>query len=265
MIQKLGIFALVLCFIALSACGVRPHDPQPAYRHSSYNADSLAKDGMAVGFVVKSHGASKLEAYEQSNHAYDIARNILSANPRLRGNLSGYRYVSKQLGKNFKSFVDRYRLEGDLSRSALEDLKRVHLHRRFLLLATIEPLDEIIELPPEVETIVGSANPETPDYERVRLQTMRLNEVRVQVYDTWQGRKVLQQVIRSDDKNRMFATERSGVRYTGNSLLGALANSVSNRIALTSDIRHPPPPKKRDALNFLWRRLAQSVPGSLTS
>ena len=48
-------------------------------------------------------------------------------------------------------------------------------------------------------------------------------------------------------------------------LVGAWANSLSNRIAQTSDVRHPPPPSKKDALNFLWRRFAQSVPGSLTS
>jgi len=263
--RKLSVAGIVLWVFTLAACGVRPDSGEASYRHSSYNADALAKDGLAVGFVVKSHGSAALKAYERSNHAYDIARNILAANPRLRGNLSGYRYVSQRVGKNFKSFIDRYRLEGDLSRSALNDLKRAQLQRRFLLLATLAPLDEIIELPPEVEPIVGSSNPQTGDYERVRLQTMRLNAVKVQVYDTWRGRKVLEQIVRSDDKNRMFATERSGVRYKGNSLMGALANSVSNRIAHTSDIRHPPPPNKRDALNFLWRRIAQSVPGSLTS
>jgi len=234
LIRKLSGIGVILCICVLAACGVRPDLSAPAYRHSSYTADALAKDGLAIGFVVRSHGSVALKAYERSNHAYDIARNILAANPRLRGNLSGYRYVSQRVGKHFKSFVDRYRLEGDLSRSALGDLKRAQLQRRFLLLG-------------------------------VRLQTMRLNAVKVQVYDTWQGRKVLEQVVRSDDKNRMFATERSGVRYKGNSLMGALANSVSNRIAHTSDIRHPPPPNKRDALNFLWRRIAQAVPGSLTS
>ncbi len=265
LIRKLSGVGLVLSACVISACGVRPDGPAPAYRHSSYTAEALAKDGLAIGFVVRSHGSPALKAYERSNHAYDIAQNILSANPRLRGNLSGYRYVSQRMGKNFKSFVDRYRLEGGLSGSALVDLKRAKLQRRFLLLATIAPLDEIIELPPEVEPMTGAANPQTADYERVRLQTMRLNAVLVQVYDTWQGRKVLEQIVRSDDKNRMFATERSGVRYKGNSLIGALANSMSNRIAHTSDIRHPPPPNKRDALNFLWRRIAQSVPGSLTS
>jgi hypothetical protein len=262
--QKISKLGLIVCVLAVSACsGIRPDDG--TYRHSSYNADALAKDGLAVGFVVRPQGSRALKPYERSNHAYDIARNILAANPRLRGNLSGYRYVSKRTGQSFKSIVDRYRLEGDLNRSALAELKRARLQRRFLLLATISPVDEIIELPPEVETVVGSTHPETSDYERVRLQTMRLNAVRVQVYDTWNARKVLQQEVRSDDKNRMFATERTGVRYKGNSLAGALVNSLSNRMRHTSDIRHPPPPNKRDALNFLWRRIAQSVPGSLTS
>ena len=263
--RKLSGVGLVLCVCVIAACGVRPDEPRPVYRHSSYNASALAKDGLAIGFVVRSHGVPALKPYERSNHAYDIAQNILAANPRLRGNVSGYRYVSQGIGKNFKSFVERYRLEGDLSPSALADLKRAQLQRRFLLLATISPLDEIIELPAEVEPLTGSSHPQTADYERVRLQTMRLNAVRVQVYDTWQGRKVLDQIVRSDDRNRMFATERSGVRYKGNSLIGALANSVSNRIAHTSDVRHPPPPSKQDALNFLWQRFAQSVPGSLTS
>lgn len=264
LIRKAAVATLVVGAALLSACGVRPDGTEPVYRHSSYTADNLAKHGLAIGFVVKSHGSKALKAYERSNHAYDIASNILAANPRLRGNMSGYRYVSQRLGDDFKSIVDRYRLEGDLSRSALALLKRADLQRRFLLLATISPLDEIIELPPEVETIVGGTHPETPDYERVRLQTIRLNAVRVQVYDTWHGRKVLQQVVRSDDKNRMFATERSGVRYKGNSLMGALANGLSNRIA-NSDVRHPPPPKWQDSINFLWRRIAQAVPGSLTS
>ena len=99
-------------------------------------------------------------------------------------------------------------------------------------------MDEIIELPAEVEPLTGSTHPQPADYERVRLQTMRLNAARVQVYDTWQGRKVLDQIVRSDDKNRMFATERSGVRYKGNSLVGALANSLSNRIAQTLSLIH---------------------------
>ena len=263
--RKLSSVGMVLCVCAIAACNVRPESSAPVFRHSSYNAAALAKDGLAVGFVVRSNGAPALKPYERSNHAYDIARNILSANPRLRGNISGYRYVSQRVGKNFKSFVDRYRLEGDLSRGALAELKHAQMERRFLLLATISPLDEIIELPAEVEPLTGSSHPQTADYERVRLQTMRLNAARVQVYDTWQGRKVLDQIVRSDDKNRMYATERSGVRYKGNSLVGALANSLSNRIAQTSDVRHPPPPSKKDALNFLWRRFAQSVPGSLTS
>ena len=100
--------------------------------------------------------APALKPYERSNHAYDIARNILSANPRLRGNISGYRYVSQRVGKNFKSFVNRFRLEGDLSRGALAEFKHRKMERRFLLLATISPLDEIIELPAEVEPLTGS-------------------------------------------------------------------------------------------------------------
>lgn len=265
LIQILIGASVALCVALVAACGVRPDGPAPVYRHPSYTAQALAKYGLAVGFVVRSQGATKLKAYERSNYAHNIAQYILAANPRLRGRVSGYRYVSKRIGKTFKTFVERYRLEGDLSRSALADLKRVNLERRFLLLATIEPLDEIVEFPPEVTTIIGSANPQTADYERVKFQTMRLKAVRVQVYDSWQGRKVLEQIIRSDDKNRVVATQSSGVRYQGNSLVGAMANSLYNHIANTSGERHPPPPKKRDALNFLWRRIAQTIPGSLTS
>jgi len=264
MIQKLRKYGLIACLISVTACSVRPTTNTPVFKHPSYNAESLAQDGLAVGFVVKTQGASALKPYERSKHAYNLAGNILSSNPRLRGKLSGYRYVSQRLGQSFASFVDRYRLEDGLSRSALNELKDRRLERRFLLLATIRPLDEIIELPPEIETVVGSTNTDVQDYERVRLQTIRLNEVHVRVYDTWRGRKVLDQLVRSDDNNRMFATQRTGTRYKGNSLLGALANSVSNGIA-RSDISHPPPPNKQDALNFLWQRIAQSVPGSLTS
>ena len=129
-------------------------------------------------------------------------------------------------------------------------------------MATIQPLDEVIELPPEITPVAGSSNHDVKDYERVRLQTVRLNAVHVRVYDTWRGNIVLDQVVRSDEQNLMIATERSGIRYRGNSLLGELANSVSNR---DSDVTHPPPPDKRDALDFLWRRFAQSVPGSMAS
>ena len=264
MIQKLTGIGLILCTVAITACSVRPTEDRPLIRHPSYNAEALAQDGLAIGFVVRTQGAPALKPYERSKHAYNLAGNILSSNPGLQGKLSGYRYFSQRLGPSFSHFVSRYRLEDGLSRNALKELRNQRLERRFLLLATIQPLDEIIELPAEVEAISGSTNVDVRDYEHVRLQTIRLNEVHVRVYDTWRGQIVLDQIVRSDDKNRMFATERSGVRYRGNSFLGAIANGVSNRIA-HNDIRHPPPPNKRDSLNFLWQKIAQSVPGSFAS
>ena len=249
--------------LCITACSFRPSKQSiPAVQHPSYNAESLAQDGMAVGFVIRTQDAPALKPYERSKHAYNLAGNILSSNPGLRGKLSGYRYFSQRLGKSFGSFVNQYRQNNGLSKSALQELKNHRLERRFLLLATIQPLDEVIELPPEITPVAGSSNHDVKDYERVRLQTVRLNAVHVRVYDTWRGNIVLDQVVRSDEQNLMIATERSGIRYRGNSLLGELANSVSNR---DSDVTHPPPPDKRDALDFLWRRFAQSVPGSMAS
>lgn len=239
---------------------------QRDYQSASYNERSIEAGGLAVGLVANLKGSKKLKSYERHLYADQVASHILNANPDLQGNIDSYAYVSARMGDDvFGSMADSYRMEGELSPRALQQVKQVKLRRRFLMLVSILPVNDTLQLPVGVDAVTGKSNPELSDYEDVRFQTARLKAVRVQVYDTAKARKVLDKIYTSGDENRMLATERTGRRYKGNSLLGALANSVSNRVQHASDVEHPPAPSERDTLHYIWQRIGESLPGAFSS
>lgn len=223
---------------------------------------TLSSDGLAVGFITKSGKGTALKPYQRSRYADRLASSILASNPGLRGRVDSYAYVSARIGSPFNDVINSYRLEGDLSPRSLVQLKSAQLRRRYLMLATISDIDEAIELPVDVNPVVGPSNPEVDDYQDVRFQTVRLKAIRVQMYDTHSASKIMDKIYSSDDRDIMLATERSGRRYVGNSLLGAFANSVSNRVKRASDVEHPPAPTSEQTLDYLWGQIAQDLPGS---
>lgn len=225
---------------------------------------SLVREGLAVGFVANHGEMPALKPYQRARYADKLASAILESNPRLQGNLDSYRYFAARMGKPTADIINGYRLEGELSPRALKQLQIGQLRRRYLMLATISPVNEAIELPVGVTPVVGPANADVDDYEELRFQTVRLKAVRVQLYDTRKGVKVQDRIYRSDDQDIMLASERSGTRYLGNSLLGALANSVSNRVRRSSDVKHPPAPGSELTLDYLWRQIARSLPGAIS-
>ncbi len=220
-------------------------------------------DGLAVGFVVNSGESSALKAYQRLRHTDKLASAILHYNPGLSGKIDSYGYVSARIGDGFSELINSYRLEGELSSRAINQLRASQLRRRYLMLAMIAPIDQVVELPAEVKPRSGPRNLDLNDYEDVRLHTVRLNVVRVEVYDTVSGQRVFQQEYSSDDQNTMLAAEEDGVRYVGNSLLAAIANGVSNRIRHGADLKHPSAPDKDLTLDHLWRQVAQSLPGAM--
>lgn len=226
-------------------------------------ASAVKQDGLAVGFVVNSGQSSSLKSHQRLRYADKLASAILEYNPALTGSLDSYEYVSARVGKPFADLVNSYRLEGSLSDRALNQFYEAQLRRRYLMLASISPVDKVFELQAEVNPKSGPANYDLEDYEDVRLHTVRLNEVRVQVYDLRARRMIQDKVYRSDNQDTMLATEAQGRRYVGNSLLAALANGVSNRVRHGGDIDHPKAPERDVTLDHLWKQVAQSLPGAL--
>jgi len=229
----------------------------------SSSGSAVAQDGLAVGFVVNSGKESSLKNHERLRYADKLASAILEFNPAMAGNLDSYGYVEARVGKPFSDLVNSYRLEGDLSDRAMGQFHSAQLRRRYLMLATISPIDQVVELQAEVNPKSGPSNYDLEDYEEVRLHTVRLKAVRVQVYDLRARRKIQDEVYSSDAQNTMLATEAEGRRYVGNSLLAAIANGVSNRIQHGGDLDHPKPPAQEVTLDHLWRQIAQSLPGAL--
>lgn len=257
-IRTVGLGATLLAIVALGVgCA---HDP--ADQSSSFQSGSYA-DGIAVGFVVNSGATSALKPYERQRYTDKLASAILELNPDLTGRLDSYGYVSARVGKGFSELINSYRLEGELSNRALRQIETAQLRRRYLMLATIAPVDQVVELPAEVRPRPGPSNYELDDYEQVRLHTVRLNLIRIEVYDTRGGQKVFEEEFSSDDQNTMLATEEGGVRYVGNSLLAAIANGVSNRIRHGSDLKHPKAPGRDVTLDHLWLQVAKSLPGAI--
>lgn len=223
---------------------------------------AVFSDGLAVGFVTNSGKGAALKAYQRSRYTDRLASSILATNPRFRGQVDSYAYVSARIGAPFKDLINSYRLEGDLSPRSLRQIQSAQLRRRYLMLATISDIDEAIELPVEVNSVVGPSNPDVDDYQDVRFQTVRLKAIRVQMYDTQAATKIMDKIYSSDDQDIMLATERSGRRYVGNSLLGAFANSVSNRVRRASDVEHPPAPSSEQTLDYLWGLIARDMQDS---
>lgn len=248
--------ALSVAIVSLVSCGKNP-------RGWSTSGSSTVQDGLAVGFVVNSGQSAALKGHERRRYSDKLASAILEFNPSLTGNLDSYEYVAARVGKPFSDLINSYRLEGDLSSRALNQFHSAQLRRRYLMLATILPVDEVIELRAEVNPKSGPSNFEVEDYEDVRLQTVRLREVQVQVYDLIARRKIRDLKYGSDNQDTMLAAETEGRRYVGNSLFAALANGVSNRIQHGGDLTHPKAPGGDMTLDHLWRQVAQSLPGAL--
>lgn len=232
-------------------------------RWDSAAATALARNGLAIGVVVNSGGSAALKGHERRRYSDKLASAVLEFNPGLAGNLDSYAYVSARVGKPFNNLVNSYRLEGDLSERALSQFSDAKLRRRYLALATISAIDKVVELPAEVTPRSGPANYNLGDYEDVKMHTVRLKAVRVQIYDLLARRKISDDVYSSDDQDTMLASKSQGRRYVGNSLLAAIANGVSNRIRHGGDLNHPKAPGRDMTLDYLWRRIAQNLPKAL--
>ena len=103
-------------------------------------------------------------------------------------------------------------------------------------------------------------NREVKDYYDQNRQTILLTAVRVQVFDTVTGSKISDNLVRSDDGDRMLATESRSRQYVGNSVLATITNAVSNALSNSPEGQYPPPPKRDDVLNHIWTRIAEQVP-----
>lgn len=216
-----------------------------------------------MGFVVNSGKSSALKDYQRANYTDKLASAILAANPALEGRLDSHRYVSARVGDPMADLIKSFRLEGELSDRAMNQLHNAQLRRRYLMLATISPIDQVIELQADVKRRSGPANYNLEDYEDVRLHTVRLKAVRVQTYDLVTRRRIQDETYSSDDHDTMLATEVEGRRYVGNSLLAAIANGFSNRIKYGGDLDHPAAPASDRTLDHLWRQIAANLPRSL--
>ncbi len=221
--------------------------------------------GVAVGFVVNQSGAKKLEDYERRRYADQIAGQILLAHPSLDGRIDSYAYVSRRLGDAFSDLVSAYRHNGSLEARHRATMIESKLRRRYLILASISPVDEELQLPPVVQPVPHKANGRLADYELVRYQTARVKTVEVQVYDTTNGRLVLKEDFSSTDGGKAVVSERTGKRYKGNSLLAAVTNSLGNKLRYGGDVDYPKAPTKAHTLNYIWQLVAQGLPRRLRS
>ena len=216
----------------------------------------FSNGGLAIGTVVAANGRKALKPFERWRYADQLASHVLLANPDLEGKVDSYEYVSRRVGKPFASLVQGYRLEGDLSQQAIEQFRQFELRRKYLLMATITPLEQEIQLPPDRVQIPGDLNKEVEDYEEVRYQTVRLASVRVQLYDTESATKIAEREFRSDDNGVSIATERESRKYVGNSLLATLSNIATDP---NGDGKYPPAPSRDVVLNYIWERIAEAI------
>lgn len=218
------------------------------------------EDGIAIGAVVRAGGDSTLKNYQRWKYSDQIASHMLASNPELQGRVDSYKYVSKRIGNPYGAILEGYRLEGDLTSNALQQIQGYKLRRRFLLLASILPYEETTELPPERKVVTGRLNPEVEDYYDVRYQTIRDLAVKIHVYDTVSGHKVFEDVFHSAQTGKSLATEKKSRKYEGNSVLGAFSNTAANGF---KDPSHPKPPRKDDVLQYIWSFAATDVVGSV--
>jgi len=181
---------------------------------------------------------------------------MLASNPELRGRVDSYKYVSKRIGKPYGALLDGFRLEGDLTDKALQQIQDYKLRRRFLLLASILPYEETSQLPPARKVVTGRLNPEVKDYYDVRYQTIRDLAVKIHVYDIVSGSKVFEDVFHSAQTGKSLATEKKARKYEGNSVLGAVSNTAANGFKEPS---HPRPPRRDDVLQYIWSFAAKDI------
>jgi len=228
---------------------------------NGYESGFPPKDGIAVGAIVSAGGGTSLKSYQRWKYSDQLASHMLSSNPELRGRVDSYQYVSKRIGKPYGAILEGYRLEGDLTSNALQQIQGYKLRRRFLLLASILPYEETTELPPERKVVTGRLNPEVKDYYDVRYQTIRDLAVKVHVYDTVMGQKVFEEVFHSAQTGKSLATEKQTRKYEGNSVLGAVTNTAANGF---KDPSHPKPPRRDDVLQYIWSFAATDVVDSVS-
>ena len=264
MYQKLNKSSQIKCFLIAVSAALLTSCTNGHIGSGSGGGISIdfSDEGLAVGTVVHAQGRSALAPYQRWRLADQLASHILYSSPHLEGKVDSYEYVAKRVGEPFGSLVQSYRLEGDLSDRALSVFRDAELRRRYLMMVSISPLEESIELHPDASPVVGQMNREVKDYYDMRYQTIRLAEIRVQVYDTFSASKVSDQVYRSDDNGVSLARERNSRQYVGNSLLAALSNSASNGFKHSSNA-YPPAPSNDDVMNYLWRGIASSLPGAV--
>jgi len=220
----------------------------------------VPESGLAIGAVVAAQGRSALKPYKHWRHADRLASHILNANPHMQGRIDSYEYVSKRMGAPFKELVKSYRLNGDLDAEALNAVRSAQLRRRYLMMVSILPNEETIELSPDKEAVIGRLNEDVDDYYDVRYQTIRLASVRVQVYDTVSGQKLSDDIFRSDDGGVSLAAERNSRKYVGNSIVATISNSATNGFR---ESEYPPAPANDTVYNYLWGRIARGVPGGV--
>lgn len=234
---------------------------QPGYGHQSGASgyQGLPDRGLAVGAVVSADGRDALKPYLRWRYADQLASHILYTHPHMQGQVDSYEYVSRRV-RSFDSLLKRYRQQGDLDGEALRTLREAELRRRYLMMVSILPGEESIELPPDLDPVVGHLNEKVDDYYDMRYHTIRLMTVRVQIFDTAAGQKIFDDVFSSNDGGVALASERRTRKYVGNSLVAALSNSASNGFRHTE---YPPAPKIDVVFDRLWQRVAQALPGGL--
>ena len=241
------------------AAGGFAHDHN--HDHTS-SPPRINSEGLVVGAVLNAGNGSALAAHERWRYADQLASHILDVNPQLRGNIDSYQYLSKRVGKPLGPILQGYRLSGELSEDALDALKAAQLRRRYLMLASISSREESLPLKPDLEPVVGPRNRDVHDYYELKRQTVLNTAVRVQVYDTYTGRKIHEDIISSHDDGRMLATENRSRKYVGNSVVAAISNTITNGLT-GSSAAYPAPPKRDDVLARMWSNLAEKLPGEI--
>lgn len=228
----------------------------------AYNATHINAEGLIVGAVMNA-GTEELKDYQRWRYADRLASNILDVNPQLSGNIDSYQYLSKRIGKKpLKSLLESYRLNGEFSGSALDALKTAQLRRRYLMMARLSSYEESLPLKPDNEPVVGPYNREVHDYYDYNRQTVLRTAVMVQVYDTYTGSKIHEEIITSHDGGHMLATQNSAKQYVGNSVAAAITNTIANGLT-GSSAAYPAPPSKDAVLDLIWRRVATKLPGEI--
>jgi len=215
--------------------------------------------GLIVGPVINANGRPSLQPADRWRYADQLASSILDANPELSGNLDSYEYLARRVGAPLEPLLKAYRKQGDLNSKALESLQSAELRRRYLMMVSILPEEQSFPLKPDIQPVIGKLNREVRDYRDQHKQTILLAGVRVQVFDTFAGRKISDSIVRSDDGGRILANESKSRQYVGNSVFATVTNALSNALN-AEDGKYPPPPNREDVLRHIWTRVAVQLP-----